>query len=82
MERNQLKGLWNDLKGRLKQSFGRQTGDDVIEAEGNVDRAKGQLQQRFGEAKERAAQKINQLFDRYRARRRPPAGREFGEPTP
>ena len=80
MERNQLKGIWNDLKGRVKQSFGKQIGDSNLEAEGNVDQVKGTFQQRVGEAKEKAAAKLNQLFDRYRARRQRPGASDFNEP--
>ena len=83
MERNQLKGMWTKAKGRVKQAFGRQTGDESLEARGNIDEAKGGLQQRFGEVKEKASRKISELFDRYRARRRPrPGGSDFQQPTP
>jgi uncharacterized protein YjbJ (UPF0337 family) len=43
-----LKGNWNVVKGRLKQSYGQLTDDDLIYTEGQEDELVGRIQKRIG----------------------------------
>ena len=47
-----LKGNWNELKGKLKQKYGQLTDDDLTFAEGKEEEMLGRLQQRLGKSKE------------------------------
>lgn len=49
-----LTGKWNELKGKVKETFGRLTDDDLMQVEGSTDRIVGVLQQRYGYNKEQA----------------------------
>jgi len=44
----QLKGNWNEIKGKLKQKYGQLTDDDLTFAEGKEDELLGRLQKRLG----------------------------------
>jgi uncharacterized protein YjbJ (UPF0337 family) len=52
MTRLQIKGNWNEIKGKLKQKYGRLTDNDVTFARGKEDESLGRLQQRLGREKE------------------------------
>ena len=53
-----LRGKGNDLKGRVKDAVGGLTGDESLQAEGKLDRVKGKVQDKLGEA-ERDLDRIN-----------------------
>ena len=43
-----LKGNWNLVKGKLKQSYGQLTDDDLTFSEGQEDELVGRIQRRLG----------------------------------
>jgi uncharacterized protein YjbJ (UPF0337 family) len=47
-----LKGNWNELKGKLKQQYGQLTDDDLTFADGKEDELIGRIQKRLGKDKE------------------------------
>lgn len=51
---DKVKGKVNEAKGTAKESYGRETGNEEIAAEGTMDRAKGKGQGVVGEVKEAA----------------------------
>ncbi|MES2731170.1 MAG: CsbD family protein [Bacteroidota bacterium] len=56
-----LKGQWNELKGKLKQKYGELTDDDLTFSEGKEDELLGRLQQKLGKTKEEIRQTIADL---------------------
>jgi len=48
----QMKGSWNEVKGKLKQKYGQLTDDDLTFAEGKEDELLGRLQKRLGRTKD------------------------------
>jgi uncharacterized protein YjbJ (UPF0337 family) len=61
MEKQQMKGSWNEVKGKLKQKYGELTDDDLIYQEGKEDEMYGRLQQRLGKTKEEIKREIDTL---------------------
>lgn len=61
MEKLQLKGKWNQIKGKLKQKYGNLTDDDLVYIEGKEDELLGRLQEKTGKAKEKLAAEIKDL---------------------
>ena len=57
----QFKGSWNEIKGKLKQSYGNLTDDDLVFAEGNDDELLGRLQKKLGKTKDEIRQMIERL---------------------
>jgi uncharacterized protein YjbJ (UPF0337 family) len=57
----QLKGNWNEVKGKLKQKYGQLTDDDLEFAEGKDDELFGRLQQKLGKTKEELRKEIEKL---------------------
>jgi uncharacterized protein YjbJ (UPF0337 family) len=52
MNKLQIKGSWNEVKGKLKQQFGNLTDDDLTFADGKEDELLGRLQKKLGKSKE------------------------------
>ena len=48
MNKLQIKGSWNEMKGKLKQQFGNLTDDDLTFADGKEDELLGRLQKKLG----------------------------------
>ncbi len=65
MNEDVLKGKWKEIKGGIKEKWGRLTDDDMMQIEGKVDRLSGLLQQRYGYSKEKAEQEYKQFIRRY-----------------
>jgi uncharacterized protein YjbJ (UPF0337 family) len=51
MTEDMLKGAWKQLKGNVKQKWGKLTDDDLMEIDGNKDILIGKLQQKYGYSK-------------------------------
>jgi uncharacterized protein YjbJ (UPF0337 family) len=58
MNKLQMKGSWNEIKGKLKQSYGNLTDDDLVFAEGKDDELVGRLQKKLGKSKEEVRKMI------------------------
>ncbi len=52
MDLTELKGNWNEQKGKLKQQYAELTDDDLLYAEGKKDEMLGRLQIKLGKTKE------------------------------
>jgi uncharacterized protein YjbJ (UPF0337 family) len=61
MEKQQVKGSWNEFKGKLKQKYANLTDDDLLYDEGQQDELFGRLQKKLGKTKEQIKQEIDKL---------------------
>jgi len=52
MNTEEIKGNWNEIKGKLKQKYADLTDDDLLFAEGKKDEMLGKLQIKLGKSKE------------------------------
>jgi uncharacterized protein YjbJ (UPF0337 family) len=52
MNTTEVKGTWNEQKGKLKQQYANLTDDDLMFAEGKKDEMLGKLQIKLGKTKE------------------------------
>ena len=57
----QMKGNWNEIKGKLKQKYGQLTDDDLTFAEGKDEELLGRLQTRLGRTKDELRSEIEQM---------------------
>jgi uncharacterized protein YjbJ (UPF0337 family) len=61
MNTTDLKGKWNELKGKLKQQYADLTDDDLLYVEGKEDELYGRIQQRVGKTKDEVKDMIDKL---------------------
>jgi uncharacterized protein YjbJ (UPF0337 family) len=64
MDKLELKGTWNVVKGKLKQKYAQLTDDDLTFAEGKEEELYGRLQQRLGKTREEIRKEIREELDR------------------
>jgi uncharacterized protein YjbJ (UPF0337 family) len=57
----ELKGNWNETKGKLKQQFATLTDDDLLFEEGKQNELIGRLQIKLGKTKEEIHKMISKL---------------------
>jgi uncharacterized protein YjbJ (UPF0337 family) len=57
----EIKGNWNELKGKLKQKYGQLTDDDLTFAEGKEEELLGRLQQKLGKTKDQIRDELERL---------------------
>ncbi|MDD2387416.1 MAG: CsbD family protein [Bacteroidales bacterium] len=61
MDTLEIKGNWNELKGKLKQQFANLTDDDLMFEEGKKEEMYGKLQIKLGKTKEELNKIISEL---------------------
>jgi uncharacterized protein YjbJ (UPF0337 family) len=61
MNKDQIKGEWDEFKGRVKKAYGELTDDDFVQAQGSKDKLFGIIEQRFGDAKEKVIEKLRSM---------------------
>jgi uncharacterized protein YjbJ (UPF0337 family) len=61
MDKLQIKGGWNELKGKIKQAYGDLTDDDLTYEEGKDDETLGKLQKKTGKTRDELVNWINSL---------------------
>jgi uncharacterized protein YjbJ (UPF0337 family) len=61
MNKLEVKGTWNEMKGKLKQKYGQLTDDDLAFVEGKEDELYGRLQQKLGKTKDEIRRELNGL---------------------
>jgi len=76
MNNDIFQGKWKQLRGNVKQFFGKLTDDDLLQIDGNNDKFLGLLQERYGYTKEQAQTEWNRFWSKYGT----PVGQ--GETTP
>lgn len=59
MNSDQLEGKWKQVKGQVREKWGQLTDDDMHVIAGRRDQLVGRIQERYGIAKEQAAQEVD-----------------------
>jgi len=57
-----LEGKWRQLRGKVKERWGDLTDDDLAQIEGERDALIGRLQERYGYAKKRAEEEVDDFL--------------------
>ncbi|MDX5326014.1 MAG: CsbD family protein [Bacteroidota bacterium] len=61
MDKLEIKGKWNEVKGRLKQSYSVLTEDDLRFEEGREDELLGRIQQKLGKTRDEVVELIRKI---------------------
>lgn len=59
MNQDTLKGQWTQLKGRVREQWGKLTDDDLNQIQGRSEQLVGRLQERYGIAKDEAQRQLD-----------------------
>jgi len=66
MNTDVIQGQWKQLKGSVKQQWGKLTDDDLARIEGSRDKLVGVIQERYGKARDEAEREVKRFEDAYR----------------
>lgn len=61
MDNMELRGNWNEMKGKLKQKYAQLTDDDLIYEEGREDELLGRLQKKLGKTNREIRETLRDL---------------------
>ena len=61
---DEIEGKFDQAKGAVKDKVGEATGDRDLEAEGEADRASGNIQEGFGTARRKVGEAIEDIGDK------------------
>jgi uncharacterized protein YjbJ (UPF0337 family) len=60
MNSDQLKGKWKQMKGSVKERWGKLTDDDLDVIDGQAEQLVGTIQERYGVAREAAQKQVDE----------------------
>jgi uncharacterized protein YjbJ (UPF0337 family) len=66
MNEDVLKGKWKEIKGGVKEKWGKLTDDDLTQVEGSEEKLLGLLQKKYGYAKDKAEKEYKDFMVRYK----------------
>lgn len=64
MNKNIMEGKWKQLAGKVKETWGDLTDDDILRIKGDTQQLRGLLQEKYGRSQEEAEREIQDFIDR------------------
>ena len=64
MDWNRVEGNWKQLKGKVKEQWGRLTDDDLDVIAGKRDQLEGKIQERYGIEKDKVRSEVDAWYGR------------------
>jgi uncharacterized protein YjbJ (UPF0337 family) len=64
MDWNRVEGNWKQVKGAIKEQWGKLTDDDLTAINGQRDKLEGKIQDRYGIAKDQSRRDIDAWYQR------------------
>jgi uncharacterized protein YjbJ (UPF0337 family) len=64
MDSNRLEGSWKQIKGKVKEQWGKLTDDDLTAINGQREQLEGKIQERYGMQKDKVKQEVDNWFSR------------------
>nr|MBV6629087.1 CsbD family protein [Oceanococcus sp. HetDA_MAG_MS8] len=61
---DKLKGQWKQIKGDLRERWGKLTNDEVEQIDGQEQNLVGKIQEKYGIAKEEAQSQVNNFLSK------------------
>lgn len=61
MNWDQIEGKWTQVKGQVKEKWGKLTDDDLDVINGRRDQLEGKLQQSYGRTKEQVKKEVDEF---------------------
>lgn len=61
MNKEQVQGNWSQFKGKVKETWGKLTDDDIALYNGRAEQFYGKLQEKYGLAKEEAEERVREF---------------------
>ncbi len=59
-----LEGKWKQIKGRVREHWGKLTEDEIDEIDGKEENLRGKLQEKYGLASDEAKKQVREFLDK------------------
>ena len=59
-----VKGKWKEIKGKLRQQWGKFTDDDVAQMQGSYEELLGKIQKKYGYQEKQAREELDAFLER------------------
>ena len=64
-DKNIFEGKWKQLKGSVKEKWGKLTDDEINMIEGKSEKLIGKLQEKYGYTMEKAKEELDKFMEEY-----------------
>jgi len=64
MDSDRVAGAWKQIRGKVKEQWGKLTDDDIAQLEGHGEQLAGKLQEKYGLAREEAERQAREFRSR------------------
>jgi len=61
-----FKGQWLQIKGKVREQWGKLTNDDLDQVQGRSEQLVGRIEERYGLAKDEARRQVNKWLDEFK----------------
>ncbi len=65
MNDDRSEGMWRNLKGKIREQWGKLTDDDMDQAEGKWEQLSGRIQERYGRTKDDVELEMRRFRDEH-----------------
>jgi uncharacterized protein YjbJ (UPF0337 family) len=65
VNRDIIGGKWQQLRGKVKEEWGKLTDDDLTTAAGKFDKLSGIIRERYGYTREKAEDELERFYKKY-----------------
>lgn len=63
MNKDTLKGNWQQTKGKIKQMWGRLSDNEIEQIEGNYDELVGKVQEKYGYSLDKSREQVKRFIN-------------------
>lgn len=64
MNRDALMGKWKQIRGEIKQQWGKLTDDELDQVEGSYDILVGKIQEKYGQSREEVERSLDEMLEK------------------
>lgn len=61
MNKDRIEGRWKELRGSIKERWGKLTDDELDQTEGSADKLAGLIQRKYGEGRDEVEKQLDKL---------------------
>jgi len=65
LNQEQIKGKWKEIKGGVRNLWGKVTDDELEQTKGNIQSVSGLVEKKYGETKESITKKLDDLMNSF-----------------
>lgn len=65
MNTDTFKGKWKQMTGEVKAQWGKLTDDEILRTEGDLEKLRGKIQEKYGYSRDKAKEEVDNFVNRF-----------------